>query len=252
MERKSLDYVLNYVESMPTQIGRTTAFRFFILLSLQVNGTQLAAAGCCHDVYELSWHHAIIIVWSYPSGQILFHKKKEHLFDTIKWNSFRQDIFATINSVRIHNEISFLYLNHDIKGLYISCLNFPLFIGKNLKFKMSKGGKLFSLFIFNQPINFLFFSSVFLIQNFQRASNQLSLWNTQATSRDVSKTNQFHTLESDGPISRVEWISACRIAVGLVSNHENDGLIEIWQIDEEKTTNSQIIKQFKHSQVSLI
>ena len=245
MERNSLDYVLNYVESMPTQIGRTTAFRFFILLSLQVNGTQLAAAGCCHDVYELSCHHAIIIVWSYPSGQILFQKKKEHLFDTIKWNSFRQDIFATINSVRIHNEISFLYLNHDIKG-------FPLFIGKNLKCQMSKGGKLFSQFIFNQTINFLFFSSLFLFQNFQRASNQLSLWNTQATSRDVSKTNQFHTLESDGPISRVEWISANRIAVGLVSTDENGGLIKIWQIDEEKTTNSQIIKQFKHSQVSLI
>ena len=245
MKRKLLVYVTNYVESMPTQIGRTTAFRFFILLSSQVNGTQLAAADCCHnlncyDVDEPSCHHAVIIAWSYPSGQILFQRKKEHSVDTIKWNPFRQDVFATIHSVRIYNEISFLYLN------------FPLFIEKNLTFKMSKGGKLFSLFIFNQPINFLFFSSLFLFQNFQRTSNQLSLWNTQATSRDVSKSNHFHTLESDGPIARVEWISVNRIAVGLVSTDENDGLIEIWQIDEEKTTNSQIIKQFKHSQVSLI
>ena len=89
MERKSLDYVLNYVESMPTQIGRTTAFRFFILLSLQVNGTQLAG---CND-------YGTIIVWSYPSGEILFQADKQadkRMQTTIKWNPFSQDIFAVL------------------------------------------------------------------------------------------------------------------------------------------------------------
>ena len=61
------------------------------------------------------------------------------------------------------------------------------------------------------------------------------------------KTNNFHTLERDEHMWRVKWISANRIALGLWN-----GLIEIWEIDEEgETTNSRIIKQFKHGDVSL-
>ena len=48
-------------------------------------------------------------------------------------------------------------------------------------------------------------------------------------------------------IEKVEWISANRIALGL-----ENGLIEIWEIDEEgETTNNRVIKQFKHGNVSL-
>ena len=70
------------------------------------------------------------------------------------------------------------------------------------------------------------------------------LWNTRANEYATKKKN-FHTLERDGGIVRFEWISAIRIAIGLTN-----GLIEIWQIDEEsETTNSQIVNQFKHGQV---
>ena len=66
------------------------------------------------------------------------------------------------------------------------------------------------------------------------------LWNTRANG-DATKANLFYTLERDVDIRQVEWISANRIALGL----DND--IEIWEIDEEgETTNSRVIKQFKH------
>ena len=72
------------------------------------------------------------------------------------------------------------------------------------------------------------------------------LWNTRANG-DATKENLFHTLERDWHIWAVEWISANRIALGLYN-----GLIEIWEIDEEgETTNSRVIKQFKHEDVSL-
>ena len=72
------------------------------------------------------------------------------------------------------------------------------------------------------------------------------LWNTRANG-DATKANLFYTLERDVDIRRVEWISANRIALGL-----RIGLIEIWEIDEEgETTNSRVIKQFKHGDVSL-
>ena len=74
----------------------------------------------------------------------------------------------------------------------------------------------------------------------------MSLWNTRANG-DATKLNQFYTLEREVVIKEVEWISANRIALGLYN-----GLIEIWQIDEEdETVNSRVIKQFKHSEVSL-
>ena len=53
------------------------------------------------------------------------------------------------------------------------------------------------------------------------------LWNTRANG-DATKENLFHTLERDGYIWAVEWISANRIALAL-----DNFLIEIWQIDEE-------------------
>ena len=73
----------------------------------------------------------------------------------------------------------------------------------------------------------------------------MSLWNTRANG-DATKENLFYTLEGEEIIREVEWISANRIALGLY-----DDPIEIWEIDEEETTNSRVIKQFKHSEVSL-
>ena len=75
------------------------------------------------------------------------------------------------------------------------------------------------------------------------------LWNTRANG-DATKENLFHTLERDWHIWAVEWISANRIALGLDLRGLGNG-IEIWEIDEEETTNSRVIKQFKHGNVSL-
>ena len=59
---------------------------------MQVNGAQLAAV-CKDDT---------VIAWSYPSGEILFqtNEPKELVFE-IKWNPFRQDVFATLHKVRM-------------------------------------------------------------------------------------------------------------------------------------------------------
>ena len=68
------------------------------------------------------------------------------------------------------------------------------------------------------------------------------MWNTRANG-NTTKANLFHTLERDVDIFEVEWISANRIALAL-----RIGPIEIWEIDEEgETTNSRVIKQFKHA-----
>ena len=75
---------------------------------------------------------------------------------------------------------------------------------------------------------------------------KLFLWNTRANG-DATKSNLFHTLERDVRILKVEWISENRIALGL-----ENGLIEIWEIDEEGNKNkSRVIKKFKHGDVSL-
>ena len=80
-----------------------------------------------------------------------------------------------------------------------------------------------------------------------QGEKKLSLWNPRANG-DATKANLFYTLDRDVDIKQVEWISANRIALGFVYN----GLIEIWQIDEEgETTNSRVIKQMKHGNVSL-
>ena len=99
---------------------------------------------------------------------------------------------------------------------------------------------IFSIFLFV----FSLFSFSFL--KYGHENKKLSLWNTRANG-DATKSNQFYTLEREVVIKEVEWISANRIALGLYN-----GLIEIWQIDEEdETVNSRVIKQFKHSEVSL-
>ena len=85
----------------------------------------------------------------------------------------------------------------------------------------------------------LFVDPLFLFLIFQLGKTLL-LWNTRANG-DATKENLFYTLEGEEIIREVEWSSANRIALGL------NGLIEIWQIDEEVgTTNSRVIKQFKH------
>ena len=76
------------------------------------------------------------------------------------------------------------------------------------------------------------------------------LWNTRANgdaTKKRKKENLFHKLERDADIWAVEWISANRIALGL-----ENGLIKIWEIDEEGNKNkSRVIKKFKHEGVSL-
>ena len=58
----------------------------------QVNGTQMAAG--CND--------GTVIAWSYPKGEILFQMKgHKELVNRIKWNPFREDVFATFCYVRI-------------------------------------------------------------------------------------------------------------------------------------------------------
>ena len=93
--------------------------------------------------------------------------------------------------------------------------------------------------LFNYSTINLYISFPSLFSYFQN-SEKLLLWDTRANG-DATKENLFYTLERDVIIGKVEWISANKIALAL-----DNGLIEIWQIDEEgETTNSQVIKRFK-------
>ena len=184
-----------------------------------MNGTQLAA--CCS--------YGSVTAWSYPRGEILFQsvlfqREVQEWMDEIKWNPFRQDVFAT--------------RHHGVKNAVNSLFRpiFPHF--PNLfVWRREKGFN-----SFNYSINF----SLFFYFAFFQVCNKLCLWNTRANG-DATKANLFHTLERNIGI-KIEWISANRIALGL----DNGRGIEIWQIDEEgEATNSQVIQQFKHD-VSLV
>jgi hypothetical protein len=52
----------------------------------QIDGTQLAA---------IASNERDIIVWSYPSGEILFQKHLPEQIQQIVWNPFRPNLFAT-------------------------------------------------------------------------------------------------------------------------------------------------------------
>ena len=83
-----------YVDAEPLQ-GTSRAFSFknlnFPFYSfIKVNGTQLAAG--CRD--------GIVIVWSYPTGEILFQINKDHSVAKIKWNPFRENVFASRYDVK--------------------------------------------------------------------------------------------------------------------------------------------------------
>ena len=68
----------------------------FLFFYVQVNGTQLAAV----------WFDGTVIAWSYPKGEILFQIKGNSR-DEIKWNPFRQDVFAA--SHRVRNAVNYLF-----------------------------------------------------------------------------------------------------------------------------------------------
>ena len=86
---------------------------------MQVNGTQLAAG--CKD--------GTVISWSYPSGEIFFQMNdhKEPAYG-IKWNPFREDVFAARHGVRIAFRFSIsFYLNAERKTL-TSLISFSYFL----------------------------------------------------------------------------------------------------------------------------
>ncbi len=69
------------------------------LTKQKVNGTQLAAGGV----------DGTVIVWSYPSGRVLFEEKKHSdEVNLIAWNPFRQDVLATRHSHLVRNVMSML------------------------------------------------------------------------------------------------------------------------------------------------
>ena len=73
-------------------------FLFVFNLHVQVDGTQLAAV--CKD--------GTFITWSYPSGEIpseIFQMNTKQLVYGIKWNPFRQDVFATHHG-QVRNEVN--------------------------------------------------------------------------------------------------------------------------------------------------
>ena len=80
---------------------------------MQVDGTQLAAV--CSD--------ETVIAWSYPKGTILFQMKGSSGGE-IKWNPFRQDVFATRHLVR--NDVNYL-IDLPVPYLFIWKRLFDLF-----------------------------------------------------------------------------------------------------------------------------
>ena len=101
----------------------------------------------------------------------------------------------------------------------------------------SSGKKRRELFFLSLPFSFLIFSSV---RNYCCGIRE----RTETSQRQIF----FYTgisLERDVKIRQIDWISTNRVAIAL-----ND--IEIWEIDEEgETSNSRVIKQFKHEDASV-
>ena len=78
-----------------------------------MNGTQLAAG--CRD--------GIVTVWSYPICKIIFQINKDHSVAKIKWNPFRQDIFASRYDVKLFFIFSSIF-RIILKFLYRLILQF--------------------------------------------------------------------------------------------------------------------------------
>jgi hypothetical protein len=77
----------------------------------QVDGTKLAAAVADpHQLFvnDCGDESGEIIVWNYPTCDILFQQKQFKVVHEIEWNQFRQEVFATYNIVSWSNMISFL------------------------------------------------------------------------------------------------------------------------------------------------
>ena len=101
-----------------------------------MNGTQLAA--CCS--------YGSVTAWSYPRGEILFQsvlfqREVQEWMDEIKWNPFRQDVFATRHGVKKRRE--FFVPSHFPTFSESFCLE----AGKRFQF-LQLFNQLLSLFLF--------------------------------------------------------------------------------------------------------
>ncbi len=68
----------------------------------QVDGTKLAAAVADpHQLFvnDCGDESGEIIVWNYPTCDILFQQKQFKVVHEIEWNQFTQEFFATYNIV---------------------------------------------------------------------------------------------------------------------------------------------------------
>lgn len=67
-----------------------------------MDGTELAAAVADpHQLFvnDCGDESGEIIVWNYPTCDILFQQKQLKVVHEIEWNQFRQEVFATYNIV---------------------------------------------------------------------------------------------------------------------------------------------------------
>ncbi len=193
-----------------------------------MNGTQLAA-GCADGT---------VVVWSYPSGDVLFEEKKHSdLVGLIAWNPFKQDVLATREGKWVRNVMSI-------------CAQFPpiffffCFLPNCDEMSPEADRHLFPLLLrLHCPVDhrlcvpsFLFF----YFSSFQFRENELLFWNSRRENGDAEKANHFLTMQRHVLTWSVAWISANQIAIGL-----QYGGIEIWEMDDDEGT-SRVVKLFIH------
>jgi hypothetical protein len=96
-----------------------------------VDGTQLAA---------IASNERDVIVWNYPSGEILFQKKLDKRMHGIEWNPFRPNLFAALGmgvscffiSNVFPSRVRYTYVRHVISPFFLRNIIRPKTAKSNL------------------------------------------------------------------------------------------------------------------------
>jgi hypothetical protein len=118
-------------------------------------------------------HERDIIVWNYPSGEILFQKKLDERLNQIEWNPFRPNVFATMNIVScffISNSCFHVSDKRRVISLHVSFLQNILLITAN-KDNLSASPDFTSLHSSGRILTLTYFSGPGLLtrRNYLRA-----------------------------------------------------------------------------------
>ncbi len=100
----------------------------------------------------IAYNERDIIVWSYPSGEILFQTKLDEPMHRIEWNPLRPNVFAVC-----YTSVSCFFISNLFPRVRYTSCDLPLFL-QNIRPKTAKSNMLTRL----EPKHFVILSSSYI------------------------------------------------------------------------------------------